>query len=450
MDQDTPFGDDAMTLPDRIGRLPFLAWGVLLCLFKALLDALVFRFFGGHWSPLIYVHPVKAPLFQPDGHWGLWFSLWAVAVPFLYLGARLTLARLKDANLPAGFLALFFVPFANLLFFVLASTVPGRTPPDEEPPRFAAPRVGPMTAFWVASVSGAVLFLGVLGVSLGLLGAYGSGLFVGAPFLAGMVAARILVILSPGRIWIWSMLAAVTAGVLSMAVLVLLAQEGAVCIVMAAPLVLVLSVLGAMVGRRNWFRHPAGSAACVALLPLLLLLDVAAPEPPLRVVVSEVIVAAPPEVVWKQVVAFPELPPATEWIFRAGVAAPLRAEIQGEGVGAVRRCEFSTGAFVEPVTVWNPGHELSFGVTLQPDLLRELTLYPGPRPPHLDDYLRCRQGQFVLEALPDGHTRLVGRTWYQLRMGPQNYWGFWSEVFIHRIHLRVLRHVATLSEGAHG
>ena len=37
---------------------------------------------------------------------------------------------------------------------------------------------------------------------------------------------------------------------------------------------------------------------------------------------------APPQVVWKVVLAFPELPPPQEWLFRAGISCPLRAEIE--------------------------------------------------------------------------------------------------------------------------
>ena len=48
-----------------------------------------------------------------------------------------------------------------------------------------------------------------------------------------------------------------------------------------------------------------------------------------------VAIAAPPDIVWQHVVTFPDLPPPTEALFRAGVAAPLRARIEGYGVGAV-------------------------------------------------------------------------------------------------------------------
>ena len=66
--------------------------------------------------------------------------------------------------------------------------------------------------------------------------------------------------------------------------------------------------------------------------------------------------------------------------------------------------------------------------------------------PHLDGYFQAGAGQFRLEALPDGGTRLVGTTWYQHAIWPSAYWRLWSDFIIHRIHLRVLRHIRRLAE----
>jgi hypothetical protein len=157
-------------------------------------------------------------------------------------------------------------------------------------------------------------------------------------------------------------------------------------------------------------------------------------------------VDAPPERVWRQVVSFAEIPPPTEWYFEAGIAYPLRAEIEGEGVGSVRRCVFSTGAFVEPIEVWDAPRLLKFSVTEQPSAMRELMLLPGVQPPHVEGYLVSDGGQFLLEPLPGGRTRLEGTTWYTHRLWPERYWKLWSDALLHRIHRRVLEHVACQAE----
>ena len=122
------------------------------------------------------------------------------------------------------------------------------------------------------------------------------------------------------------------------------------------------------------------------------------------------------------------------------------SHIEGQGVGATRYCEFTTGAFVEPITVWDPPHRLAFDVTEQPAPMFELSPYRDIHPPHLDGFMRSNRGEFRLVALDDGRTRLEGRTWYEVEMFPQWYWTLWTDSIIHRIHLRVLHHVQRISE----
>ncbi len=163
-------------------------------------------------------------------------------------------------------------------------------------------------------------------------------------------------------------------------------------------------------------------------------------------VTTQITVAASPEQVWKHVVAFSQLPEPHEWFFRAGIAYPQRAHIDGSGAGAVRYCEFSTGAFVEPVEIWDAPRLLRFRVTDNPAPLRESSPYGDIQPKHLHGYLVSRQGELRLIPLPNGHTLLQGTTWYQHGLWPAECWRWWSDAIIHRIHLRVLDHVRILAE----
>lgn len=148
-----------------------------------------------------------------------------------------------------------------------------------------------------------------------------------------------------------------------------------------------------------------------------------------------------------EVIAFSPIPEPRGVLFRLGLAYPTHAEIEGVGVGAVRYCVFSTGAFVEPITAWQPGIRLAFDVVESPPPLRELSLW-DVAPPHLDGYLQPRRGEFRLVALPGGRTRLEGSTWYEQRLRPMGYWVLFSDFIIARIHHRVLEHIATSFEGA--
>ena len=115
-------------------------------------------------------------------------------------------------------------------------------------------------------------------------------------------------------------------------------------------------------------------------------------------------------------------------------------------MGAIRKCNFSTGTFVEPITTWDENHLLAFDVISQPPPMKELSPYKDINPPHLDNYLVSKKGQFLLSKLPDGKIRLEGTTWYYNKMWPEPYWRVWSDHIIHQIHLRVLNHIKSISE----
>jgi hypothetical protein len=228
------------------------------------------------------------------------------------------------------------------------------------------------------------------------------------------------------------------------------ALEGLLCLLMALPLALAMALMGAVVGRAIALGRLARRAELllvVLLFPLLAGAERARPSADPAAVVTSIEIDAPPERVWTQVVEFSELPEPPDWLFRLGIAYPRRARIVGHGPGALRYCEFSTGAFVEPIVVWDEPTRLGFEVVEQPPPLEEWSPYRSIHPPHLDGYMRSVRGEFLLERLPGGRTRLQGTTWYHLEVFPRLYWSLFSDALIHQIHRRVLSHIKTEAEG---
>jgi hypothetical protein len=276
-------------------------------------------------------------------------------------------------------------------------------------------------------------------------GTYGLTLFVALPMALGAFAAWLM----KSKTALDATAAGAIANVIASLAFLFAGQEGLVCIAMALPLAAPLGALaGLLVHQASRKRALAGGTAMLALLPLgfgTMGFDMNAKADVFEVH-SSIEIAAPPERVWKNVISFSELPPPDEWYFKAGVAYPMRAHIDGSGPGAVRYCEFSTGPFVEPIKVWDEPHLLRFSVTENPAPLNEWSPYANVLPKHLHGYLISKQGQFVLTALPNGHTLLEGTTWYQHGLWPETYWTLWSQAIIHRIHMRVLTHIKHLSE----
>ena len=418
------------------------------------------KLFHHRWDLFNYWEPIRnaggiTHLSARDAH--MLTVLVVTALPFIWVGVVMTIKRLRDADAPLAYVILFFVPFLNLLFFVILSLIPTckTVPRSIAAEQSWLARVVPDNPFGSAAL--AVLLTGIVGLGAAVFSVlylvrYGWGLFVALPFAMGFAAACIHGIRRPRSLPACTGVAALSIGLLGCALLAF-AIEGVFCLIMAIPLALPLAVIGGICGYLVQKRAPIGTSAPAYLGALLLVVPsvqwvehVIAPAPQTFVVRSSIEINASPQQVWKQVIAFTEIGPPHEWMFRAGIAYPIRAEIFGSGPGAERRCVFSTGAFIEPIEIWDEPHRLKFSVTSNPAPMQEWTPYNHVDPPHLHGFLVSNGGQFLLTPLPNGHTRLEGTTWYRHGLWPAQYWRLWSDELIHRIHMRVLTHIRDEAE----
>jgi uncharacterized membrane protein YhaH (DUF805 family) len=457
---------DVLHLGGTISPGRYLAIGLLLTLVKVGLDYVVAtQGFGRPWSPLSYAitGEIGGLLTLDDAEQIFYATMLAVALPFVVVGLALTVRRLRDAGWPLWLAACFFAPIPiNVVFFIVLSVVPPRSPSvhgtlddvSDVPTRPKAVRRALSLGWAFAAIlipmpfAAAVTYFGTH-----VLRDYGWSLFVGLPFVLPMLS---VVIYGFGREvtlgqalkigWLWLMVVLVA--------LIATAFEGLICILMMLPLAVPIALLGALIGYcvvALGSRRPGDlgkvTLVLVALLPTIVGAEhVATPEPLLFTCETSVVVDAPPEAVWRNVVSFSDLDPPDDWVFRTGLAYPIRARIEGTGVGAIRRCEFSTGAFVEPIEVWDEPKLLRFAVTSNPAPMREWNPLFEIHPPHVDGFLVSKRGQFELTPLKGGRTLLRGSTLYQHGLWPASYWRLWSDPIIHRIHDRVLQHIKTLSE----
>jgi uncharacterized membrane protein YhaH (DUF805 family) len=433
-----------------VGRREYLLSGVALAAIKYAGDVLmVHRATGRIWHPLDYLSPVstllQTRLSMAPPELLPFLAIWSL--PFLWIGISMSMRRAIDAGRSAWLGLLFFVPGVSYLFIAAMCVLPSRAPvsPPKELPR---PHEHRLPSALLAIAAGMTIGLGMLALSVYGLRSYGLSLFLGTPFVIGALTAFLFNRRYPASGAETQQVVLMTLACVA-GVMLVTAAEGALCLFMAAPLAIGIGVMGASLGRYIAL-HDRGAVSnamlAVAVLPISATLDASRPATGLREVRSAIEIDAPPDVVWRNVISFPPLPAPSELVFRAGVSYPQSAEIEGEGVGAVRRCVFSTGAFVEPITRWEPGRRLSFDVAEQPKPLQEWSPYADIAPPHLDGYFRSRRGEFRLVPLPGNRTRLEGSTWYEMKLQPAAYWVLYGDAIIGRIHGRVLRHIRATAE----
>lgn len=460
-----------------VDRVTYATVGFTLGISKYLIESIsVWLMTGLFYSPIDFINPwlsSRAPFLHDASVISLAWLLFTI--PFAWIAIAMSIRRAADVGVSPWWGMAMLVPLVNLfvmsvlallpsgLFRKSAAQIEAEEKRSEQLAQAFAPPATVETVLPLDcqshSRAGAVAMAVGLGcvtqvvvgmISVWLLALYGFILFFATPVVAGAVAGFVL-----NRRRRSSNLALfgviVLMNLLSFALMLGLGLDGAICLLLAFPLLCPLSFFGAIVGSamataglRPGTDERPGMIMTMIALPFCLMLERLDNDRPLHSVTTSIVIAAPPQVVWDHVIAFPEITSPPAWYFKLGIAAPMRARIDGHGVGAIRHCEFTTGEFIEPITVWEPLHQLGFDVTSQPLPMSEWTPFTHLHPPHLDSGFVSRRGEFRLEAVAGG-TRLHGTTWYEIDVRPRLYWKCWADQTIHAIHRRVLEHIADVS-----
>jgi hypothetical protein len=429
-------------LPGRLGYL-------------ALAAALILSQHGLVWvvadpsDPALGEHPAQfwltplravlewGDLSHPQAMFAIAYSLavaWALA-GFSFLRAR-------TSSLGATPAVLSVIPIVQLLAIPALAFAPSRVPAEEAQATATAEPAQARRVVFGLIVGVAIVVLAVL-VSAVTFGAYGWGLFVMTPLLVG-VTTGYLVNLDRDLGSKKTMSLVIGAAALGSLALVILALEGIICILMAAPLAIPVTMLGGAIGRsvavsRLNCRNPLAS---VAVLPLIFMIEAAVPPDADIATARSLEIDAPPAAVWAALTSPEPIKVEPGLAATAGLAYPLSSRIDGTGPGAVRIGSFSTGDAVERVTEWRPGRALAFRVLRQPPAMEEMSPYRRVHAPHLVGYFDTGETRFELTPLADGGTRLTIRAEHRLRIDPVLYWEPIARVAIRDNVDRVLRDVA--------
>jgi hypothetical protein len=266
------------------------------------------------------------------------------------------------------------------------------------------------------------------------------------PFAIGFSTIFVIERRRAQSIWVWFLLPwiPVIAGELAT---VALLWEGWICVVMFTPIALVASTLGgtaagliAHYGRAR--RSKDASLVCVMCLPLL----ISYLEPQflsqwdLRSVESVIDIQAPAATVWRNIERVPRISPAelpSSWSHAIGFPNPVEATLSEEGVGGVRHATFEGGVlFIETIDAWEPQRRLGFSIRAQTDQIPPTTLDEhvtvGGR---FFDVLR---GEYVLEPLPGGKTRLHLMSHHRVSTDFNWYAHLWTDAVMKDLQKRIL------------
>jgi hypothetical protein len=230
-------------------------------------------------------------------------------------------------------------------------------------------------------------------------------------------------------------------GILNSVIAILIAAvfmgEGALCLIMVSPLVIVFVVIGMLIGRSIFKDRNNTIKASTALVILgLFIWDNLTTHNYTNAVSDEMLINAPASEVWKYVAEHPVNTSKPDyWLFRIGMPDPIQSTVSAHCVGANRKCIFKNNAVFDEVIV-----------DYKKDSLFTFDILSQPNDPEIIGHIEIQRGQFVLKQNADGSTLLTGTSWYKLNVYPAWYYDLWAEDITREVHIRVMKHIKMLAE----
>ena len=299
---------------------------------------------------------------------------------------------------------------------------PTNAPLRPMPPEGVRPRQLPYSGWWpvgVGAVVGMLMRLAFWGSPGEAYSAMLGSFIVGSPFVVGVVTVY-LAELVERRSWMYYFFAPLAATALYVVGTLAILIEGWICAIVIIPMFALVGglaglLMGAICRATNWPRRTF--VGCIAVLPLLggaVEHHIPSPQGD-RVQRRELLVAAPPERVWRELVDARAIQPAevdSAWMYRIGVPLPTDGAGEFREGEHVRHVTMGKGVrFDQVATEWRENERVSWRYRFAAD-----SFPPGA----LDDHVRIGGqyfdvGETTYELAPAGAgTRLTVRMRYRV------------------------------------
>ncbi|MFK3864909.1 SRPBCC family protein [Pseudoalteromonas rhizosphaerae] len=231
--------------------------------------------------------------------------------------------------------------------------------------------------------------------------------------------------------------------------------EGSICVAMALPAFMLFASIGGVLAgfvHRKLEKESKKVVMSVALIPLIL--------SPLEVnflklsqtyeVKNSVVINAPIDVVWRQLanvsyIAEREFPMSFSQLI--GIPRPLQADMNAQGVGAVRTSKWQKNiVFKEVITDWQPNKQMLYQFDIDPDLIPDNALDK-----HVKlggEYFSPLYGGYYLAETANGQTVLTLKTTVEDNTNFTIYSRLWGEVIFQDFHNSLLKLMKSRAEKA--
>jgi len=191
-------------------------------------------------------------------------------------------------------------------------------------------------------------------------------------------------------------------------------MEGAICVLMALPLFLLMVYIGYKVQQKTIKEEPNESQKLmVSIAPILLLLlinpieQILIPKPKIVSITNSIILNYSPKLVFDEVKQMDKLDADKPMGLILGLPSPYKCELEADTIGAKRTCLFKNGSIVAEITKFEKGEVLEMDV-----ISYSLT---GR------DWFEFVDAKYLFEEI-NGKTKITRTSSYKSILSPRIYW----------------------------
>lgn len=229
--------------------------------------------------------------------------------------------------------------------------------------------------------------------------------------------------------------------------------EAAICVIMAAPILLGGAILGGVTAHLlipKIGSVPRLHVTFVVFLPFL----AAWFESTLhwhhetKSITNTIDINAPAKIIWPEITSVRAIDPKEireSWIYRIGFPKPIAATLDYEGTGGIRTATFERGvSFFEIITHWDPQKSLSFSIEADPAFIPKSAfdqhIIVGGR------FYDVLDGTYRIEPLTENTSRLHLTSNHRLSTRFNSYAAWWSVRIMDQIQGTILEVIRNRAE----
>jgi hypothetical protein len=226
--------------------------------------------------------------------------------------------------------------------------------------------------------------------------------------------------------------------------LILMGLEGAICILIAYPYLIIPMYLayiaGIYIAKKDKINTLNSIVIVLLLNPATYIYDTYQ-KPIQDQIKTELIVNESKESIWNKLTTKLEFKKTPNLLFRKGVSYPKSINYKDQDGHKSYSCYTNNDTITLTIKEFVHFEKIMFQLKNQTVPMKELSPYNSIDAKHLHNYFKVNYGLIELHTISKNKTKIIAKTSYSYKIAPKWYWQLWSNYIIDEMHKQVLESI---------